>query len=217
MSSVKERLQQFLKSEGVTASEFARKMGLSPAYLPSMRKSMPVDKVERLTELFPQLNRDWLLYGEGEMYREELKEKGIEPYKLHQHMVPLIPSQAQAGFFPLIAEGVMPEDCEKIYCPNKDVELAIRVRGDSMEPKIHDGTVLFVRRINEKAFIPWGSPLVLNTENGSIVKMLYPSHKGEEFVEARSYNKEYPPFQIPIQSIFGIYRIICEMNEGVTF
>ena len=217
MSSVKERLQQFLKSEGISATEFSRKMGLSPAYLPSMRKSMPEDKVARLIEIFPQINRDWLLYGEGEMYRSELKEKGIDPYRLDKHMVPLIPSQAQAGYFPLIADGVMPDDCQKIYCPNKDVELAIRVRGDSMEPKIHDGTILFIKRINEKAFIPWGSPLVLNTENGSIVKMLYPSQKGEEYLEARSYNKDYPPFNIPMESIYGIYRIICEMNEGVTF
>lgn len=217
MTSVKERLQQFLKSEGISASEFARKMGLSPAYLPSMRKSMPVEKVERLTEIFPQINRDWLLYGEGNMYRDELKEKGIEPYKLHKHMVPLIPSQAQAGYFPLIEGGVMPEDCQPIYCPNTDAQLAIRVRGDSMEPKIHDGTILFIKKINEKAFIPWGSPLVLNTENGSIVKMLYPSDKGEDYLEARSYNKDYPPFIIPMESIYGIYRIICEMNEGVTF
>lgn len=217
MNSVKERLQHFLKSEGISASEFARRMGLSAAYLPSMRKSMPEEKVEKLTGIFPQLNRDWLLYGEGSMYRDELNDKGIEPYKLHRQMVPLIPSQAQAGYFPLIAEGVMPEDCQMVYCPNKDVDLAIRVRGDSMEPKIHDGTILFIKKINEKAFIPWGSPLVLNTENGSIVKLLYPSTKGDDYLEARSYNKDYPPFNIPMESVYGIYRIICEMNEGVTF
>lgn len=217
MSSVKERLQQFLKAEGISASEFARKMGLSPAYLPSMRKSMPEEKVGKLIEIFPQINRDWLLYGEGEMYRKEISDKGIDPYKLHQHMVPLIPSQARAGSFDLYAQGVTAQDCLKIYSPNKDARMAIRVSGDSMEPVIHDGTMLFLEKINEKAFIPWGSPLVLDTENGSIVKMLYPSSKGEDYLEARSYNKEYPPFQIPVDSIYGIYRIICQMTEGVTF
>lgn len=215
MNSVKERLQHFLKSEGISASEFARKMDLSPAYLASMRKSMPEEKVEKLTKVFPQINRDWLLYGEGEMYRD-MGDTQIEPYHLHQYMVPLVPSQAHAGSLQLYAEGVTEQECEKVYSPRKEADIAIRVRGDSMEPNIHDGALLFLKRINEKAFIPWGSPLVLDTENGSVVKMLYPTDR-EEYLEARSYNKDYPPFLIPTESIYGIYRILYEMNEGVTF
>lgn len=216
MSTVKERLQQFLKEEGISASEFARKMELSPAYLASMRKSMPEEKVERLTRIFPQINRDWLLYGEGEMYRD-MGESEIKPYKLHKHMVPLVPTQAAAGSFDLYVKGVTEDECLKIYSPDTNAKLAIRVKGVSMEPVIHDGTYLFLERINEKAFIPWGSPLVLDTENGSLVKMLFPSEKGEDYLEARSYNKDYPPFQVPTESIYGIYRILCQVTEGVTF
>lgn len=217
MSTVKERLQQFLKTENISASEFARKMDLSPAYLASMRKSMPEEKVERLTRVFPQLSRDWLLYGEGDMYREEIKEKGLDPHRLDKYMVPLIPTQAAAGSFPMYAEGVMEGECIKIYCPSPDADMAIQVRGVSMEPHIHDGTYLFLKRINEKAFIPWGSPLVLDTENGSLVKMLYPYDEAEEYLIAKSYNPDFPPFKVPTESIYGIYRIICEMNSGVTF
>ena len=177
---------------------------------------MPEDKVERLTKLFPQINRDWLLYGEGEMYRD-MGDTRIDPYKLHKHMVPLVPTQAAAGSFEGYMTGVSEEDCIKVYSPITEAKLAIRVKGDSMEPKIHDGTILFLERINEKLFIPWGSPIVLDTDNGSVVKMLFPSPKGEEYLEARSYNKDYPPFNIPVESIHGFYRILCSMSEGVTF
>ncbi|MCH5227307.1 MAG: LexA family transcriptional regulator [Muribaculaceae bacterium] len=216
MSSVKERLQQFLKAERITASEFARKMELSPAYLASMRKSMPPEKVEKLTQIFPQLNRDWLLYGEGNMYRDDIAEKGIEPYRLDRHLVPLVPVHAAAGSFPMYAEGVLPEGCKRIFSPIQGAELAIMVKGDSMEPQIQDGTYLFIRKINDKSFIPWGTPLVLDTENGSVCKMIFPSSKGEEFVEARSFNPAYPPFTIPLQSVYGIYRILAEVKEGWT-
>lgn len=216
MSTVKERLQLFLKEEGIRASEFARRMELSPAYLASMRKSMPEDKVEKLTKLFPQINRDWLLYGEGDMYRD-MGDPEINPHKLHKHMVPLVPTQAKAGSFDNYMMGVTEDQCYRIYCPVAGAKLAIRVKGESMEPVIHDGTILFLEKINDKAFIPWGSPLVLDTENGSLVKMLYPSDKGEEYLEARSYNKDYPPFQVPTESIIGIYRILYQMTEGVTF
>lgn len=177
---------------------------------------MPEEKVERLTKLYPQLNRDWLLYGEGDMYRD-LGDKEIEPYHLHRHIVPLIPTQAKAGSFDMYAEGITEDRCQKIYSPNTSAKLAIRVLGDSMEPMIHDGTMLFLEKINEKAFIPWGMPLVLDTENGSLVKMLYPSEKGENYLEARSCNKNYPPFLVPVESIFGIYRIVCQVTDGVIF
>lgn len=217
MSSVKERLLEFLKEERISASEFTRKMGLSSTYIASMRKSMPEEKVERLTSLYPQLNRDWLLYGEGEMYREEIRQKGIEPYHLHKHMVPLVPTQAKAGSFDFYVRGVTEEECQKIYSPSPDARLAIQVNGDSMEPHIQNGAYLFLEKINDKAFIPWGSPLLLDTENGSVVKLLYPSEKGEDYLLAKSYNPDYPPFIIPTESIYGIYRILCQVKAGVTF
>ncbi|MCH5232002.1 MAG: helix-turn-helix transcriptional regulator [Muribaculaceae bacterium] len=214
--SVKQRLLEFLRTEEISGSEFTRKMGLSPGYLASMRKSMPEEKVEKLIRLYPQLSRDWLLYGEGNMYRD-MGESDINPHRLDRHMVPLIPSYAQAGKFELYATGVMESDCRRIYAPVTGASCAIQVKGDSMEPKIHSGTYLFLEKINDKAFIPWGSPLVLDTENGSLVKMLFPSDRGEEYLEARSYNKDYPPFLIPTDSIYGIYRILFKLEEGDFF
>ena len=214
--NVKQRLIEFLKAEGISSSEFSRKMGLSPAYIASMRKSMPLDKVEKLTEIFPQINRDWLLHGEGEMYRD-LGDDSINPHRLDRNMVPLVPSLAQAGSFDQYAEGVAARDCRKIYCPYSGAEIAIVVRGDSMEPEIHSGTILFLEKINDKAFIPWGKPLVLDTQNGSLVKMLYPSSKSDDNLEARSYNKDYPPFEVPKESIYSIYRIRGWMSEPDTF
>lgn len=216
MSTVKERLQQFLKEEGISASEFSRKMDLSPAYIASMRKSMPEEKVEKLIRVFPQLNRDWLLFGRGKMYIETGNPE-INPHRLDKYMVPLVPTQARAGAFNLYADGYTENDCQKIYSPTRDADLAIQVTGDSMEPKIREGEFLFLQKINEKAFIPWGSPLVLDTQNGSLVKLLYPSDKGEKYLLAKSYNPAYPPFIIPTESINGIYRIICSMMVGVTF
>ena len=214
--TITDRLLEFLKAERITASEFARKMEVSPAYLASMRKSMPEEKIEKLIRIYPQINRDWLLYGEGEMYRD-LGATEIDPYRLHTHMVPLVPAQAKAGWLSVFADGYSDKDCGRIYSPRPDADIAIQVKGDSMEPEIRDGSFLFLKRINDKSFIPWGSPLVLDTENGSVVKLLYPSEKGEGYLEARSFNKNYPPYQIPVESIYGIYRILCQLTEGYTF
>lgn len=209
--TVKDRLKEFLKEERISNSEFSRRMGLSPAYIGAMRRSLPEDKVERMMELFPYLNRDWLLYGEGNMYRD-LPEINSSPKPLVDYMVPLLPNEAFAGRFSDYAEGVMLPDCEKIIAPVKGVDVAIRVSGDSMEPNIANGTILCLKKFNERSFIPWGNPLVLDTENGALVKVLYPSDKGEDFVEAQSYNPKYPPFQIPRECIYHLFRIVAQMK-----
>lgn len=208
MSTVKDRLMLFLKEQGISKSEFARKMGLSQAYVSSMRKSMPEERITRLLELYPSLNRDWLLYGEGEMIVQESNNPDIV---IDDYIVPLLPVEACAGHLSLYSEGVALADCEKIVSPVKGVDFAIRVDGDSMEPEIHNGTYLFINRINDKAFIPWGHPMVLDSENGTLVKVLYPSDKGNKFIRAESYNLKYPPYEIPTDSIYGIYRIKAQV------
>ena len=152
--TVKDRLLRFLEKVGVSKSEFARRMGVSVAYLGAMRKSMPEEKVSKVVELFPQLNRDWLLYGEGDMIRQ----RGVHDSELEEYMVPLLPVEARAGTLQMLSQGVALADCEKIVAPRKGVDFAIRVSGDSMEPEIYGGTILYIKKINEKAFIPWGHP-----------------------------------------------------------
>ena len=77
-----------------------------------------------------------------------------------------------------------------------------------MEPKFQDGMIVFLKRINELAFIPWGNTLVLDTENGAFIKNVFPCKEDESMIEARSINPLYPTMCIPKSSIFGMYRVL---------
>jgi hypothetical protein len=66
---VKERTIKFVKHKGITMKSFEDRCGLSTGYVTSMRKGYGVDKLNNVLNAFPELNRDWLLYGEGEMLR----------------------------------------------------------------------------------------------------------------------------------------------------
>ncbi len=72
-SSVKERLIKFLDAGNISKSEFGRRIGVSPAFITSMRKSMQPDKAKRIALEFPELNITWLLTGEGSMLKESKK------------------------------------------------------------------------------------------------------------------------------------------------
>lgn len=67
--SVKERLIQYVKYKRLTNSEFCRRIGVSNAFISSMRRSIQPDKAESIALNFPDLNISWLLTGEGEMIK----------------------------------------------------------------------------------------------------------------------------------------------------
>ena len=62
-NTVKGRLKAYLSANSITMAEFGRRIGVSSAYITSMRKSIQPDKVERIKEEFPDLDIDWLLTG----------------------------------------------------------------------------------------------------------------------------------------------------------
>lgn len=210
LSTVKGRLLAFLKAKGESRADFARKMGLSQSYVGSMRKSLPVARVKKMMEIYPDLNRNWLLYGEGDMFSKG-NVRFIPKDRVKGEIVPLLPVEARAGVLQEYSVGVMPEDCEEFYSPVVGAEMAIRVYGDSMMPEFRSGDILLIKRINEKAYIPWGSPMVIDTDNGVIVKTVFPG-KDESSIEARSLNTHYPPFQIPTPTIYGLYRILASVT-----
>lgn len=66
-NTVKERLTSYLKAKRISQSEFGRTIGVSSAYVSSIRKSIDKDKLRLIQEAYPDLNQNWLLYGEGDM------------------------------------------------------------------------------------------------------------------------------------------------------
>lgn len=67
-SSVKERLLKFIEFKHLNIKQFEEKAGLSTSYVSNMRKSIKASTFdEKIAPAFPDLNKYWLLHGEGEM------------------------------------------------------------------------------------------------------------------------------------------------------
>lgn len=64
---IKQRIQTFIKYKGISVKRFEELCELSNGYVSSMRKGFGADKLSNVLNVFPELNREWLLYGEGEM------------------------------------------------------------------------------------------------------------------------------------------------------
>lgn len=68
-TTVKQRLTEFLKMAKISKSEFGRIIGVSNAFVTSMRQSISPDKIQSIAFHFPELNIAWLLTGEGSMLK----------------------------------------------------------------------------------------------------------------------------------------------------
>ena len=75
LTNVQQRLRYFISTLGITDREFCKRVGLSPAYVSSMRKSVSPSVMSKISELYPVLNPQWLLAGIGEMQLEKREEK----------------------------------------------------------------------------------------------------------------------------------------------
>lgn len=210
-STVKTRLLDYLRSKRISQSEFTKSLGVSSTYIGAMRKSIPASKLKKISELYPDLSRDWLLYGEGEMLKAPLDAENDRLSENYETL--LLPVEAYAGGLQMWSEGVRRSDCQRIVSPISGAEFAIPISGDSMEPRFHDGSTLLIKRINDRAFIPWGHTMVIDTENGVLVKNILPDDQpsegdDERYIVAESINPKYPPFKIPMSSVYGLYRVL---------
>lgn len=79
---IKDRLQLYLKSIGLSINKLERIAGLTQRYLNNVQFQVPMDKVQMILDVLPDLNRDWLLEGKGEMCNNPLRAtRGLDERK----------------------------------------------------------------------------------------------------------------------------------------
>lgn len=91
--------------------------------------------------------------------------------------------------------------------------MSLQVSGDSMSPEYPNGSQILIKKINKSAFIEWGKVYVLDTCNGTVIKILVPSEK-EGFVKCVSINKDpiFAPFEVAWSDVYGVYRVLMCMS-----
>lgn len=62
-----ERISEYASRKGITIAEFERISGLGNGYVRKIRNTVGRRKLEDILTAFPDLNKVWLLTGEGEM------------------------------------------------------------------------------------------------------------------------------------------------------
>lgn len=219
MSTQQERVVKLLNSRKITAYRLSKETGITQSTLsrflnsPEGKVEMHPETMERIAKYF-EVSSTWLLTGEGEMLRGNEAEGVVVAGRKSEDevsLVPLLPIAAQGGSLNDFVVSVKENDCERVVSPIRGADFAMPVAGDSMAPEYPAGSQIFIKKINERAFIDWGKVYVLDTCNGSVIKRVFPSDNAEK-VKCVSINPEYPPFEVSYEDIYGMYRVLLCMS-----
>ena len=212
-NSVKQRLEAFIKMKKISVRKFEQRAGLSNGYMSQLRRSPTAEKIESIIDAFPELNRLWLLTGEGDMMVSDVGAAPMEASPAYGGQ--MLQGGPAAGFSQERAEVV-----GSVLLPGLPVGPDVpyfQVRGDSMvchadpSKSIPAGAWVGVRA-HQSQSIRWGEVYAFNTLDGPMVKKLLPSDKGDDYIRCVSYNVEegFHPFDIPINEILGpLYDVVA--------
>lgn len=216
--TIKDRVKLFLEYLGISQQKFETETKLSNGFVNNIGYNISEKSTKRIAERYPELNITWLKSGVGSMLTTGDNEVTLEtPEDDNQEttakLVPLLPIAAQGGSLNDFVVSVKDSDCEKVVSPIKGAQFAMPVSGDSMAPEYPNGSQIFIKRINEKAFIEWGKVYVLDTCNGTVIKILVPSEK-DGYVRCLSINKDpiFAPFDVSWSDVYGVYRVLLCMS-----
>ena len=189
--------------------KFAEFLGI-PAQNLSKWKSRGTYDAELIYTKCTEINPEWLLTGRGKMIKDNTEVDHNKPEE--KKGIPLIPIEAMGGYGKGDSQ-VMQYDVSSGYnipeLEGKGVKYLIRVSGSSMYPKYSNGDLLACKPLEDLSFFQWGKPYVLDTEQGAIVKRLFPCDDDSECLECRSDNKvHYPPFRIPKLSVRAVAIVV---------
>jgi phage repressor protein C with HTH and peptisase S24 domain len=231
------RIRYLISKLSMSASAFAKFANVNYSTLHTVigaRKSKAnSDLLSAILKALPQLRSEWLLNGEGYMFKSKLEEavdrgdaqtlargetRTTEPIRVgvidtgvdrdHEDAIPFVPIAAEGSYLQGFADEEYIEHMPKFYLPFLGLGsgvYAFQVRGDSMSDRFNNGDVVFGQKVEKNDALRWGEVYVLLCNDGLVVKEL---RKGPDELHftLRSYNEHFDPYDILKTEVRQLFR-----------
>ena len=108
---IKDRLKQYLKENKISVYRLEQSCGFSKSYLHNLGFKIPIDKINRICEALPRLNREWLIFGRGEMINPNVETFVVdEPLFLDRSSAPVLSKSINSFHVCIRLEGFFNAD-----------------------------------------------------------------------------------------------------------
>ena len=220
-SAFKERLLYFIRYMNLTTKAFEQSIGVSNSYIANLRKRMGDDVLNNTLSKYPQLNRGWLLTGDGQMLNytidngtttETIVTEGKntdEVCECDVEEIPIIPKVAciepNVDTLSYVKHNDVTTSPIVHQFPTSDVWYPVFT--DTMSPEYLPGdkVALFAYPKGEEEVLNNRAYVIDTKRNGTILCKLT---KTDEGYIARYKNPEYPNDFIKYADVIRIYKVV---------
>ena len=185
------------------------------------------DILTSITEMFVDVNSEWLLTGKGEMLKEKKRDNQITKiHKPTKYMEKILESQEITLYDIKAAANLKTLFIQKtqnilgvIKLPNiPKCDGALYVTGDSMDPLIKSGDIVCYKEIFEYSSIIYGEMYLvsMDIEGDEYLTIKYITHseRGANWIRLESYNKRHSPqdYELKYVHALALIKVSIRMN-----
>lgn len=207
-ANISERILEYLTFKNMTAKALEKLCNLGNGTIKKLSEKTRESTIDRIVSRCPDLNKAWLLTGEGEMLKAETEAPEDTPEISYTDGVPYYDEFFECGFDELVPSDTRNPDF-LVRMPGYDkATMWCNASGASMEPEINNGDLIAMQLIQDISFLPYGDIYGIITTNGmrTIKRLGRSSQPG--CYRLIPTNKDYDEQDLPIRLIAVVYRVL---------
>ncbi len=242
MEDFQTRLRMFISHKGLTYKSFEQLCSFGNGTAKRFNENSKPRTFESISSVFPELNIDWLLTGEGEMIKPAIPKKvylydeiselseeeqrrireavaggkarveGVIPEKNFISGVPYYDVDFECGFDELFPVDNANRECLISMPGFEKATLWCNATGRSMEPEISNGDIIALQKIEDISFLPYGNIYAIITANGLRTIKRLGRSSMPGHYLLVPANPDYDAQDIPIEMISHVYRVLGSMK-----
>ncbi len=222
LDAMKEKMERFAKYmdfKGLNDNQVTKVCDLSQGLIGKARagkSDLGASAIEKILKKYQDLNRVWLLTGEGEML---LSDNDDRPAVMGDDvvMVPVLSLDARGGF----GANAVVDAGEYVTASvpfTRDVarpgDVVITVYGDSMTPRYPSGSMVLIRQVEHwHEYLELGVSYVIELEDDRrILKTIRRAQQPDHYL-LESENSSYQPSEVPRSFIRRVFRVVASIRR----
>ena len=164
-------------------------------------KNISAKMADKIISVFPEVDRSWLLTGEGNMLKES-----TDVATTHNRIRYWVDVDATAGGVTLFDDQVTNKYIDLDIPEFRDCTDAVNLYGDSMLPLYKSGQIIILKEWME-SFIDYGNVYLVITKKGNRMVKYLRKGSDAQHVLCVSENKDFDPFEIEKEDILRLYLV----------
>lgn len=214
-SLIKQNILLYLAKNGVTPYEFYKLSGVTRGIL-QQNNGISEDNIARFLAYAKDVNTEWLLTGNGPMFKTEESDPSTPSINYDRTGAPYYNVDFIGGFDAVLNDQTATPAYFIDFAPfNKPGVVWCNITGHSMEPELNNGDIIAMREVTSPIeYLPAGEIYGIVTDEYRTVKRLRMSQR-QGFVRLIPTNKspEYAEQEIPVTMIRKVFAVLGSVHR----